>query len=364
MGLVTVALLTLAPLALRPVRLACLIHAANVHSEPGSNPSKVGVEPRPRRPRPPLLLPEGLRNTDWSHRGRSPGDAPSPPLPVRVTAPAAAARNQAARRLRTARTPAPLKGSHATTRSTIDRIVKENSPPRRRRSAGATRPFRADHSGRCHRRLDSCVVSRVGESHRTRRSGRGSTPWSGIYHRHAPGRRSPPVTSRIVAFRETGRGGRYQADDRQARRVEPGREPRTGRSTGIEPASRPPSRIGRAGAAGSGQSREGGSRARRPCPSRPTGSRACSSTAATSPGSGARRSRSIWSCSRRAAAMPDRSVTISLNQLMGRTRLSCPTVIDSLARLEELGLVVSTTHERGQGQDLLRLRPARRSTSA
>ena len=41
MGLVTVALLTLAPLALRPVRLACLIHAANVHSEPGSNPSKV-----------------------------------------------------------------------------------------------------------------------------------------------------------------------------------------------------------------------------------------------------------------------------------------------------------------------------------
>src|SRR5947209_11231471 len=41
MGLVTVALLTLAPLALRPVRLACLIHAANVHSEPGSNPSKI-----------------------------------------------------------------------------------------------------------------------------------------------------------------------------------------------------------------------------------------------------------------------------------------------------------------------------------
>ena len=41
-GLVTVALLTLAPLALRPVRLACLIHAANVHSEPGSNPSRLG----------------------------------------------------------------------------------------------------------------------------------------------------------------------------------------------------------------------------------------------------------------------------------------------------------------------------------
>jgi hypothetical protein len=45
---------------------------------------------------------------------------------------------------------------------------------------------------------------------------------------------------------------------------------------------------------------------------------------------------------------PDRSVTVSLNQLMARTRLSCPTVIDSLARLEDLGLVVSTTHERGK----------------
>jgi hypothetical protein len=46
--------------------------------------------------------------------------------------------------------------------------------------------------------------------------------------------------------------------------------------------------------------------------------------------------------------LPDRSVTISLNQLMKRTQLSCPTVIDSLGRLEELGLVVSTTHERGK----------------
>lgn len=45
---------------------------------------------------------------------------------------------------------------------------------------------------------------------------------------------------------------------------------------------------------------------------------------------------------------PDRSVTLSLSQLMARTRLSCPTVIDSLARLEGLGLVVSTTHERGK----------------
>ncbi|HMB07222.1 MAG TPA: hypothetical protein VKP69_26275 [Isosphaeraceae bacterium] len=46
--------------------------------------------------------------------------------------------------------------------------------------------------------------------------------------------------------------------------------------------------------------------------------------------------------------VPDKSVTISLNQLMARTGLSCPTIIESLARLEDLGLVVSTTHERGK----------------
>lgn len=46
--------------------------------------------------------------------------------------------------------------------------------------------------------------------------------------------------------------------------------------------------------------------------------------------------------------VPDQNVTMSLNQLMARTRLSCPTVIDSLGRLEALGLVVSTTHERGK----------------
>ncbi len=45
---------------------------------------------------------------------------------------------------------------------------------------------------------------------------------------------------------------------------------------------------------------------------------------------------------------PDKSVTISLSQLMDRTQLSCPTVIESLLRLENLGLVVSTTHERGK----------------
>ena len=43
----------LLPLTLLPIagyaQLACLIHAANVRSEPGSNPSKVYVEPRFRR---------------------------------------------------------------------------------------------------------------------------------------------------------------------------------------------------------------------------------------------------------------------------------------------------------------------------
>jgi hypothetical protein len=46
--------------------------------------------------------------------------------------------------------------------------------------------------------------------------------------------------------------------------------------------------------------------------------------------------------------LPDRSVTISLKQLMKRTGLSCPTVIDSLAQLAELRLVVSTTRQRGK----------------
>jgi hypothetical protein len=46
--------------------------------------------------------------------------------------------------------------------------------------------------------------------------------------------------------------------------------------------------------------------------------------------------------------VPDQSVTISLNRLMQRTHLSCPTVIESLARLEDLGLVVSTTRQRGK----------------
>jgi hypothetical protein len=46
--------------------------------------------------------------------------------------------------------------------------------------------------------------------------------------------------------------------------------------------------------------------------------------------------------------LPDRSVTVSLAQLMAQTQLSCPTVIESLTRLEQLGLVVSTTRQRGK----------------
>jgi hypothetical protein len=68
--LVTFALLTLPPLALRPVRLACLIHAANVHSEPGSNPSRLEQTPR-KEPIQPSSL-RILANTNWSPRNRDP----------------------------------------------------------------------------------------------------------------------------------------------------------------------------------------------------------------------------------------------------------------------------------------------------
>ena len=62
-------------LAAGPVRLACLIHAANVHSEPGSNPSKKsGKDPRPRRRglKPAAPHPEGLRKKNWSHQAPGP----------------------------------------------------------------------------------------------------------------------------------------------------------------------------------------------------------------------------------------------------------------------------------------------------
>src|SRR5687768_2752107 len=77
--MVAVALLTLTPLALRPVRLACLIHAANVHSEPGSNPSNCGDGPEGPAP-----FLEGSRMSDWSHRAR-----PGPGIAPRADGPAA-----------------------------------------------------------------------------------------------------------------------------------------------------------------------------------------------------------------------------------------------------------------------------------
>ncbi len=40
---------------------------------------------------------------------------------------------------------------------------------------------------------------------------------------------------------------------------------------------------------------------------------------------------------------PGRDVTMSLSQLMDRTRLSSPTVIECLLRLERLGLVAATS---------------------
>lgn len=48
--------------------------------------------------------------------------------------------------------------------------------------------------------------------------------------------------------------------------------------------------------------------------------------------------------------LPDQSVCLSLSQICERTRLSHPTVIESLSRLEALGLVVSTTRERGKAK--------------
>lgn len=44
---------------------------------------------------------------------------------------------------------------------------------------------------------------------------------------------------------------------------------------------------------------------------------------------------------------PGRSVTMSLRTIQNATNLSCPTVIDCLDRLENLGLVVHTIHKPG-----------------
>ena len=79
-----------------PVRLACLIHAANVHSEPGSNPSKMVrhgfAGPKADFPRA-GPHPERLRKEIQSQSARSrhaPEGVPSPhSLPVRAAHPAA-----------------------------------------------------------------------------------------------------------------------------------------------------------------------------------------------------------------------------------------------------------------------------------
>lgn len=149
MGLVTVALLTLPPLALRPVRLACLIHAANVHSEPGSNPSKMRTSSGTTS-RPDAALPQkGLRSViDPSRRIRraSPPDISTATrsLMIRPTGPASR--------------PGPAPTNHAgfpqgfTSRSTE---LSKNGPP---------------HAGRrCGHRLAARAHRWLGRGHRPRR---------------------------------------------------------------------------------------------------------------------------------------------------------------------------------------------------
>ncbi len=134
MGLVTVALLTLAPLALRPVRLACLIHAANVHSEPGSNPSRLveatmnASRRRPHRHRvPPHFRVEDLLT--WSQRAVSLGRSPdSHSLPVGEPIPPSSAPNRGTGRRRRP-TPASLKGPQLTTEPRSTELSK-NLPTR------------------------------------------------------------------------------------------------------------------------------------------------------------------------------------------------------------------------------------------
>ena len=159
MGLVTVALLTLAPLALRPVRLACLIHAANVHSEPGSNPSKKVEPPRSCRSKSPSDRSsiQGLRiltgRTEMGSRPSYPGPYPTP-LPVDASVPTPSAPT---------RTPAVSTSTHhagfpqgfittsldATSRSTE---LSKNTSHRRHR------PERLPHAG-CHTgRLDRLLL--------------------------------------------------------------------------------------------------------------------------------------------------------------------------------------------------------------
>ncbi len=180
MGLVTVALLTLAPLALRPVRLACLIHAANVHSEPGSNPSKSepGVPPSADGARP-VSSSFRVEESDWSRRAPRPRPKPSPgiPQPVRRSRPRRRApQTCCARRPGDEPTPATLKGSTRTTIHHQPNCQRSavSTPP-----AGATRPplSGASHAGR---RCRVASFSRAARVIITRISPR-STPWSGFF---------------------------------------------------------------------------------------------------------------------------------------------------------------------------------------
>ena len=184
MGLVTVALLTLAPLALRPVRLACLIHAANVHSEPGSNPSKMVASRGPKGPAP---LPQRSRveelltgRTEGDRRGGRPALA-DPRCRFRETAPAARTENQAVRGDSDGLSPAPLKGSHSQLddpRST--ELSKSHASPRHSTDAFGRRdpaPFeRRSHRPSLDRSLRLSSFSRAARVMITRLQPR-STPY-------------------------------------------------------------------------------------------------------------------------------------------------------------------------------------------
>ena len=117
-----------------PVRLACLIHAANVHSEPGSNPSKMVRHgfgdpevPFPRAGPHPERLRKKLTGRNKPGRGAS----RRPSVSALIAGPCCPSRRlhglrtaEARRPGTTARTPAPLKGpSHACETSGI-------APPR------------------------------------------------------------------------------------------------------------------------------------------------------------------------------------------------------------------------------------------
>ena len=148
LGLVTFALLTLPPLALRPVRLACLIHAANVHSEPGSNPSRLGRRPKTS----PFLGFEESDITNWSPRVRVRGKINPLPHAPRQHEPSDSTPipfETLVENCRTASTPATLKGSlnsfcvMADDRPDCQR-GREGSIPPSTRPAGAPRPKQSE----------------------------------------------------------------------------------------------------------------------------------------------------------------------------------------------------------------------------